>query len=179
MEEISLELQRLYEENAPKLVSMFIGKNKQFIKLFGDYEDMGQTLLLKLWEVLPKYSAERGKFSTFCCKCCYNECLMKIRKESRKTWNEVSQEELLAEGFKIEDTLSTKDLDLFEQHEKASLLEAIKPMLDETTSAYYLEDLKQVDIAKQEGIAQTYVSRKIKSNLEKIRNALDSEEKVC
>ena len=141
MEGISLELQRLYEENAPKLVSMFIGKNKQFIKFFGDYEDMGQALLLKLWQVLPKYSAERGKFSTFCCKCCYNECLMQVRKEGKKEWSEVSQEELLAEGLKIEDTLSTRDLDLFEQHEKASLIEAIKPMLDETTSAYYQADL--------------------------------------
>ena len=167
---MSLELQQLFECDAPKIVSFFIKNDQKSIQYFDSYEDMRQELLMKVWLMMPKYDASRSAFTTFVGMICKTVIRQKIRKSQAKKRDGVliSMEEEISEGIKIGSML-TDDFNMEDKTIESSLLPMIKSMLNQEAYEYFIEEKTQKEIASTHNVSQASVSRKIKRNIKQIQ----------
>lgn len=171
---VSMELNRLYEENAPKLVGFYISKNPKLISFFDSREDMQQHLLLAAWKATLQYNGAIAKYSTFIFACIKNSMRRVIRKANSPAHkgNVISMEEYISETLKIEDTLASEE-DLSEMLERKEKLNFIVKHLSPEAYDYYVNGLKQREIAENYATSQTMVCRKIKRNIKTIKNMFE------
>ena len=171
--------EKLFEENAQKLVRYTIKGHTEAIKYFGSYEDMEQHLLGKVWEALSKYDSARSKISTFILKVCQNEIKMVIRKFQmpKRRGETISLNEKLPSGMTIEDCLED-ETNVAEELAKQDLIIKIIAKLNCESYAYYIDGLTQKEIARVVGLSQGYVARKIKKNINEIRAEFVGENKL-
>ncbi|MBR2385689.1 sigma-70 family RNA polymerase sigma factor [bacterium] len=171
--------EQIFEENAQKLVRFVIKGHLDTVKYFGSYEDMEQHLLGKVWEALSKYDSARGKISTFILKVCTNEIKMIARKHNTQMRKAelVSLNDKLPSGTVIEDCIEC-EIDIAAEVAKQALIARIIKKLDCETYAYYIDGLTQKEIARIVGFSQSYVARKIKRNINRIRAEFMGEREI-
>lgn len=141
-----------------------------FCKKYNIYsEEMVQDLTWKVWQQLDRlYDEKKSKLSTYVYLCCKHYYLNEKRKKSVKC---VSLNEEVGDGVEYMDTFEDDGRDPLEEliHKEnlaklAKIYETCSPMLRN-----YLDGKKQTEIAKELGISQPHVSRRIKREIEKIR----------
>ena len=164
------ELNQLFEENAPKLVGFFIKKHQNLIKFFGSYEDMQQHLLYEAWKATLHYDETISKYSTFIFTCIKNATGQIIRKTNavRRKAIVVSTDELITNTLSLNDMLSD-DIDLFEEYQDRQCLDIIIAHLKPEAYDYYINEMKQREIAAKHNTSQAMVSRKIRKNINNIK----------
>lgn len=170
------ELKKIYDEEAIKIVNYTIKKKYKYLKYFESYEDMKQTLLLKLWQALPRFDISKSKFITFGIFVCQTEIKNQIRKSctQKRNGTNVSIEEEIAEGLTIGDTLSDNS-DLWEDTYNKEILDKIVKNLNKETYLYIVEGKKKTEIASMFNLSKQCVSVKIKNNLKRIKLILNND----
>lgn len=179
MKVVSEELKQIYLDDAPKITTYVINKNSTALQYYDGYEDMRQSLLLELWKALPYYDENRGKFTTFAIRCCQNEIRKQIRmsKAKKRDGLTISVEESITDTLKIADILKD-DTDLVEELISSSMCKQIIPMLNQEAYLYYIERKTQKEIAAIEQKTQSYICRKIKNNILRIRQFYEQNTKA-
>lgn len=162
------EKEELFAENAQKLIRHVIKKHLSALKFFETFEDMEQHLLLKVWKALDKFDLSRGKISTFIIKVCINEINMVIRKAQalKRKCEIISFEE------KIVSLIDENSTDYISLIEYKDLIAKIIPRLSSESYDYFIRGKTQKDIAKNVGMSQSYIGRKIKVNINKIKKEI-------
>ena len=143
-------------------------------------EDLIQDLVIQAYSVLEKFDKNIGSFSTFVCKVMENELRMIFRNKNASKRNNGIPDLSLDHTYESYDGNELNYIDIFgydpnymkELHNKM-LFNEIFPLTNEATRMYYLEGMKQVDIAKILGVSQKKVSFLIKENIQKIRKYCD------
>lgn len=143
-------------------------------------EDLIQDLVVQAYSVLEKFDKNIGSFSTFVCKVMENELRMIFRNKNASKRNNGIPDLSLDHTYEEYDGNEFNYIDIFgynynyakELHNKM-LFNKILPLTNEATRMYYLEGMKQVDIAKILGISQKKVSFLIKKNIQQIRKYCD------
>ena len=143
-------------------------------------EDLIQDLVIYAYTALEKFDKDRGSFSTFVCNCMENKLRMKSREKMASKRNYGIPDLSLDHTYEEYDGNEFNYIDIFgcdynyikELHNKM-LFNEIFPLTNEATRMYYLEGMKQVDIAKILGVSQKKVSFLIKQNLQQIRKYCD------
>lgn len=141
-----------------------------FCKKYRIYsEEMVQDLTWKVWQQLDRlYDEKKSKLSTYVYLCCKHNYLSDKRKKYVKC---VSLNEVASDSVEYVDTFEGDNLDpldeLIYQNNLAKITEIYEtcsPLLRD-----YLDGKKQAKIAKEFGISQGSVSRRIRREIEKIR----------
>ena len=143
-------------------------------------EDLIQDLVIQAYSVLEKFDKNIGSFSTFVCKVMENELRMIFRNKNASKRNNGIPDLSLDHTYEEYDGNKFNYIDIFgynynyakELHNKM-LFNEILPLTNEATRMYYLEGMKQVDIAKILGVSQKKVSFLIKKNIQQIRKYCD------
>ena len=143
-------------------------------------EDLIQDLVIQAYSVLEKFDKNIGSFSTFVCKVMENELRMIFRNKNASKRNNGIPDLSLDHTYEEYDGNEFNYIDIFgynynyakELHNKM-LFNKILPLTNEATRMYYLEGMKQVDIAKILGVSQKKVSFLIKKNIQQIRKYCD------
>lgn len=179
MEEISKELQALYEQNAGCLVNYCINNHLSAIKYFDSREDMFQTMMMKVWQCLPRYDKSKAKFSTFVMKLCENLICLQIRKLKSKKRNAVvvSSDSETSKGITIGESL-VDDYDIEEELNKKYYTEFIYSNIGQVAYAYYIDELNQIDISRILNVSQSHISKLIKKDLIKLRVKIRNDNKL-
>lgn len=178
MEEINKELQTLYEENAGCLINYCINKHLSTIKYFDSREDMFQTLMLKVWQCLPRYDKSKAKFSTFVVTICDNFIYLQIRKFKSKKRKAilVSSDSKIIDGLTLGELIAD-DYDIEEELSKKYYTDYISSNIGQVAYAYYIDELNQNDISRILNTSQSCVSRLIKKDLIKLKIKIRNENK--
>lgn len=143
-------------------------------------EDLIQDLVINAYSALDKFDEKKGAFSTFVCKAMENKLRMKSREKMASKRNYGIPDLSLDHTYEEYDGNELNYIDIFgcdynyikELHNKM-LFNEIFPLTNEATRMYYLEGMKQVDIAKILGVSQKKVSFLIKKNIQQIRKYCD------
>lgn len=143
-------------------------------------EDLIQDLVIYAYTALEKFDKDRGSFSTFVCNCMENKLRMKSREKMASKRNNGIPDLSLDHTYEEYDGNEFNYIDIFgcdynyikELHNKM-LFNEIFPLTNEATRMYYLEGMKQVNIAKILGVSQKKVSFLIKKNIQQIRKYCD------
>lgn len=171
-------LEQLFLDNAPKLVRYTIKKNLEAIKYFGSFEDMEQSLLGKVWNAISKFDESKGKLSTYVMAICQNAIKRQIniskRPKRNGELNNLSLDYAFPEGMTYAEILGTNE-DLHQSLVEKLILERAMALLVPESYAYYIDGMKQVEIAKVLGSSQAMVSRKIRKNIKQIRAVIYEE----
>lgn len=178
METEKEKIEQLFLDNAPKLVRYTIKKNLEAIKYFGSFEDMEQSLLGKVWTAISKYDESKGKLSTYVMAVCQNAIRRQIRNSKLPKRNgescNLSLDYDFPEGMSYAEILGNNE-DLHQSLVEKLILERAMSLLLPESYAYYIDGLKQVEIAKVLGSSQAMVSRKIRKNIKQIRAVIFEE----
>lgn len=171
-------LEQLFLDNAPKLVRYTIKKNQEAIKYFGSFEDMEQSLLGKVWTAISKYDESKGKLSTYVMAVCQNAIRRQVnisKAPKRKGQLEnLSLDYAFPEGTSYAEILGDNE-DLHRSLVERLILERAMSLLIPESYAYYIDGLKQIEIAEVVGCSQGVVSRKIRKNIKQIRAVIFEE----
>lgn len=143
-------------------------------------EDLIQDLVINAYSALDKFDEKKGAFSTFVCKAMENKLRIKSREKMASKRNYGIPDLSLDHTYEEYDGNEFNYIDIFgydynyakELHNKM-LFNEIFPLTNEATRMYYLEGMKQVDIAKILGVSQKKVSFLIKQNIQQIRKYCD------
>ena len=143
-------------------------------------EDLIQDLVIYAYSALEKFDKNIGSFSTFVCNCMKNKLKMEFRSKNASKRNYGIPDLSLDHTYEEYDGNEFNYIDIFgydynyakELHNKM-LFNEIFPLTNEATRMYYLEGMKQVDIAKILGVSQKKVSFLIKKNIQQIRKYCD------
>lgn len=164
-----------------RIIRKAANKYQNCWKLYDSYEDMISELVLFVYRKLPLYNDKITSLSTYIYMLVYSKFCLEWRKAKTHKYmtkyNTVSLDEMLGEDESLSRyEMLGDDCECENTLVNAEIVNAIYPFLKEETKMYYLQDLKQKEIAKRTGQTQAYVSRKIKTNIKEIRNYFDKGE---
>ena len=143
-------------------------------------EDLIQDLVIYAYSALEKFDKNIGSFSTIVRKKMKKKKKKKIRRKNASKRNSGIPDLSLDHTYESYDGNELNYIDIFgydlnymkELHNKM-LFNEIFPLTNEATRMYYLEGMKQVDIAKFLGVSQKKVSFLINKNIQQIRKYCD------
>lgn len=142
-----------------------------------NFEEIFQVANVGLVKAFNSYNADRNiQFITYLSTIVTNELKMYHRKENRhlhnvslnKTINDednIELEDLISDDVSIEEDILKK----IEFKEIEMLLEKLNPKKRGIIKKFYLEGMKQQQIADECGLAQSYVSRLLNNSLAELR----------
>jgi len=179
MEKVSIELQELYNRDAERIANFVIKKYPGAISYFGDVEDMRQSLLMKMWILLPCYDKLKGKFSTFMIIVCKHEICKQIQKykTKKRAGSVISINHEIADGLTIEDTLF-EEYDICEEIDNQEQVKTIVSMLNRVAYAHFIDGMTLDEIGRALGRTRSWVSIKIQKNLNRIKAIMLSGSKI-
>lgn len=151
-----------------------------------DYEEMVSVGNIGLIKAVMTYDeTKKIKLSTYAGRCIKNEILQYLRKEKRKNRN-ISLEETIVSlnndkgEMKIKDTIATSEIPILEKIEEREVLERIINILinvldkhERTCITYRILGKTQREIGEICNESQSYVSRRLKRIIKKIRYSND------
>lgn len=164
------------------LVKYSIKKLGLKTNLYGDYEDLLQTMLLEVYEKLPKYESEKSRLSTFVYVIVKNKYLYDLRKS--KTSKRKSNLECISLDEEIDslDNRATtlKDIipdsrDYIQNLEDKLIIKDCLHLLNKEAKLYLIDELNQKEIAEKVNSSQANVSRRIKKSLNEMRKFVEGE----
>lgn len=160
----------IFEENAPKLVGWYIKKHQNLIRYFGSYEDMHQHLLCEAWKATLKYNKDIARYTTYIFVCIKNAAGIYVRKANalRRKGVLISTDDLITNTLSLNDMLAD-DSDVFEEYQDKQCLKIILANLKPEAYDYYINELKQQEVAVKHHTSQANVSRRIRKNIEEIK----------
>lgn len=175
---VNEELELLYLENAPKLVNCFVGNHKDSAKYFDTLEDMKQSLLLKIWQKLPKYDKSKGRFSTYVYIICYSEMLSQIRTmkthKRRLSLESSSLDKEVEENITLIDILGI-DANYHEKYCSYEQYIKVIELLNKEAYLHFVKGCNYKEISKIVGVSTARVGHLIRTNIVDIRNQLTQE----
>ena len=150
-----------------------------------EYFDVGMLGLVK---GLKTYSESKGVISTYLVKCIRNEIVMELR--NRKTGKRnngvkpISINTPTADNLTIQDTIKS-DFDMLEYEIKNERIKelgiaitTLKPVEKHVIIDIYFNNKTQLEIAKELGFRQSYVSRIKTKAIKKLRTWFEKNEKI-
>lgn len=165
-----------------RLVKYSIKKLGLKTDLYGDYEDLLQTMLLEVYIKLPKYEPEKSRLSTFVYVIVKNKYLYDIRKSNTSKQKSNFECISLDEEIKSLDNRATtlKDIipdsrDYIQNLEDKLIIKDCLHLLNKEAKLYLIDELNQKEIAEKVNSSQVNVSRRIKKSLNEIRKFIEGE----
>ena len=165
-------------EMAEKNMALVWYTVRQFQSTGYDVEELYSAALLGLAKALSGFDLSRGiKFSTFAIFCIKNEILMELR-QGRRRISALSYDDLIpsgkGEGIAFSEMLPSNANTENEAISKVALQGALT-LLNDREREMLMQDAsgrRQVDIAEEYGLTQSYVSRIVAGAKQKIRREL-------
>ena len=141
-----------------------------------DLEDLAQEGTIGLIKAAGSFDPSRGTaYSTYAVKCIECEILRYLRKEKKHRTNSISLDQKMdVDGSKIsfKDMVGREDPEIEMVCEKEALRQRISELDPEDVRLiwmYYVQEMKQAQIARQLGIGQAQVSRRLKKVMIRIK----------
>ena len=141
-----------------------------------DLEDLAQEGAIGLIKAAGSFDPSRGTaYSTYTVKCIECEILMYLRKEKKHRTNSISLDQKMDVGgseISFKDMVGREDPEIEMVCEKEALRQHISELDPEDVRLiwmYYVQEMKQAQIARQLGISQTQVSRRLKKVMIRIK----------
>lgn len=141
-----------------------------------DLEDLAQEGTIGLIKAAGSFDPSRGTaYSTYAVKCIECEILMYLRKEKKHRTSSISLDQKMdVDGSKIsfKDMVGREDPEIEMVCEKEALRQRISELDPEDVRLiwmYYVQEMKQAQIARQLGIGQAQVSRRLKKVMIRIK----------
>ena len=168
------ELRRLCNEDADGVVSELYRLAGAFVKKKKpqnlELEDLIQELVIKAWAVIDKFDDKRAYFPTFINMVFTNELKMKYRAQSAKCRAMVKTISLNETIRGSDEAIEIIDTIPYESESKVDIRKY--KMFLKSITIEYLEGAKQNELAKKYNISQTQVSRRIKKDLENLKEQI-------
>ena len=150
-----------------------------------EYFDVGMLGLVK---GLKTYSESKGTISTYLVKCIRNEIVMELRNQKTDKRNNgvkpISINAPTTDNLTIEDTIKS-NFDMLEYEiknerikELGVAINALKPIEKCVIIDIYFNSKKQLEIAKEIGVRQSYISRIKTRAIKKLRAWFEKNEKI-
>lgn len=150
-----------------------------------EYFDVGMLGLVK---GLKTYSESKGVISTYLVKCIRNEIVMELRNQKTGKRNNgvkpISMETPTKDKLTIGDTIKS-DFDILENtikneriKELGVAITTLKPVEKHVIIDIYFNNKTQLEIAKELGFRQSYVSRIKTKAIKKLRTWFEKNEKI-
>ena len=150
-----------------------------------EYFDVGMLGLVK---GLKTYSESKGVISTYLVKCIRNEIVMELRNQKTDKRNNgvkpISMETPTKDKLTIGDTIKS-DFDILENtikneriKELGVAITTLKPVEKHVIIDIYFNNKTQLEIAKELGFRQSYVSRIKTKAIKKLRTWFEKNEKI-
>lgn len=161
-------------------------KKLKMYHLLDEYYDVGMIGLVKASQ---HYTAEKGKFSTYACKCIANEILIELRKQKsgKRLGETISLNQVMySDGsgdIKLEDVISSNDnieeaLIEKEQYRKMyQLLNQLEENDRELIKSYYgigRDKKTQIELAELNHLSQAQICRNINTIIKQMRKEVES-----
>ena len=151
-----------------------------------EYFDVGMLGLVK---GLKTYSESKGVISTYLVKCIRNEIVMELRNQKTDKRNNgvkpISINTPMTDNLTIEDTIKS-DFDMLEYEIKNERIKelgvaitALKPVEKHVIIDIYFNNKTQLEIAKELGFRQSYVSRIKTRAIKKMRTWFEKRNLDC
>ena len=141
-----------------------------------DLEDLAQEGAVGLIKAAGSFDPSRGTaYSTYAVKCIECEILMYLRKEKKHRTNSISLDQKMDVGgseISFKDMVGREDPEIEMVCEKEALRQRISELDPEDVRLiwmYYVQEMKQVQIARRLGIGQAQVSRRLKKVMIRIK----------
>lgn len=141
-----------------------------------DLEDLAQEGTIGLIKAAGSFDPSRGTaYSTYAVKCIECEILMYLRKEKKHRTNSISLDQKMDVGgseISFKDMVGREDPEIEMVCEKEALRQRISELDPEDVRLiwmYYVQEMKQAQIARQLGIGQAQVSRRLKKVMIRIK----------
>lgn len=153
-----------YSIDILKLAKKYAGTHSDYCKLFGDYDDYVQELILAVLRRLSKYDSAKGSFGTFCYIIFKHRTIMEIvyyEREKRKHSEISSNISVLdkEDSGTLEDLISD-NTDLASDVENKIIYDRIKEHLNEAIFLY-MDGYTMNEIADKLNITHQAVSQRI------------------
>lgn len=160
-------------------------KKLHLYHLLDEYYDVGMIGLVK---ASKNYTIEKGKFSTYACKCISNEIKQEVRKQNmlKRTASTVSIHSVIYSNgdneITLEDTIESDinvENEAIEHDQFRIMYKAINKLPDgeqKLIKQYYglgIEKLTQNQIAKDTNLSQAQINRNIKKIINKLRKEVE------
>lgn len=150
-----------------------------------EYFDVG---MIGLTKGLQTYTESKGSLSTYLVSCIRNEIVMELRNQKASKRNNgvkpVSMETPTTDKLTIGDTIKS-DFDLLESiikneriKELGVAITTLKPVEKHVIIDIYFNNKTQLEIAKELGFRQSYVSRIKTRAIKKLRTWFEKKEKI-
>lgn len=150
-----------------------------------EYFDIGMLGLVK---GLKTYTKSKGAVSTYLVKCIRNEIVIELRNQKAGKRNNgvkpISINTLTTDNLTIEDTIES-DFDMLESiikkeriKELGIAINSLKPIEKRVIIDIYFNNKKQLEIAKEIGAKQSYVSKVRTRAINKLRVWFEKKEKI-
>ena len=150
-----------------------------------EYFDVGMIGLVK---GLKTYSESKGVISTYLVKCIRNEIVMELRNQKTGKRNNgvkpISINTPTTDNLTIEDTIKS-NFDMLEYEiknerikELGIAMSSLKPVEKRVIIDIYFNNKTQLEIAKELGFRQSYVSRIKTKAIKKLRTWFEKNEKI-
>lgn len=150
-----------------------------------EYFDVGMLGLVK---GLKTYTDSKGAVSTYLVKCIRNEIVIELRNQKANKRNNgvkpISINTPTTDNLTIEDTIKS-DFDMLESVIKKERIKeldvainTLKPIEKHVIIDIYFNNKKQLEIAKEIGVRQSYISRIKTKAIRKLRTWFEKNEKI-
>lgn len=150
-----------------------------------EYFDVGMLGLVK---GLKTYTDSKGAVSTYLVKCIRNEIVIELRNQKANKRNNgvkpISISTPTTDNLTIEDTIKS-DFDMLESiikkeriKELGVAINALKPIEKRVIIDIYFNNKTQLEIAKEIGVRQSYISRIKTKTIRKLRTWFEKNEKI-
>lgn len=170
--------------NNEKLIYLTLKKLKMY-HLIDEYYDVGMIGLVKASQ---HYTSDKGKFSTYACRCIANEILIELRKQKTgkrnaqvvsinqiiysNGTNNITLEETIISNENIEEDLIEK-----EQYETMhNLINNLEENDRELIKNYYgvgRKKMTQIELAEITNLSQAQICRRIKNLINKMKQEVE------
>lgn len=142
-------------------------------------EDLVQDLITIIVDKIDQFDSEKAEFSTWVYAVCNNKRLMLLRKENaikrKSNVNTISLNNIVDDQGTESVDLLIDDNDTSSYYKKV-IVDLVYSQLSDMTKKYF-DGVNQVDIAKECGMSQANVSRKVKKEINEFKKKFELEGK--
>ena len=161
-------------------------KKLKMYHLLDEYYDVGMIGLVK---ASRHYTAEKGKFSTYACKCIANEILIELRKQKsgKRLGETISLNRVVysdgSSDITLQDTISSDESieDMLIEKEQYQIMYKLINQLDETDKelikSYYgigRDKKTQIELAESNNLSQAQICRNINTIIRNMRKEVEA-----
>ncbi len=171
------EVKKGNKESFEKIVELYKNRIFSYIYKFVNHKQLAEEITMdvfvKVYFNISSYDADKGKFSTWLYKICYNTTINEIKKNKKDrvtySFNDVSEEYLSIEKYNLDRIIENED----QSYRLNKLIESLPKKYSQILNDFYIKGLKCEEISEITHVPVNTVKTRLKRARDMIRKEYD------